>query len=49
MCFDRNINVNRDVKFLGCGYLLVQRCVKSFFLFQPFKKSSKNPNELEQK
>ena len=28
MCFDRNINGNRDVKFLGCDYLLVQRCVK---------------------
>ena len=26
--FDRNINVNRDVKFLECDYLLVQRCVK---------------------
>ena len=28
MCLDRNINGNRDVKFLGCDYLLVQRCVK---------------------
>ena len=28
MCFDRNINGNRDVKFLECDYLLVQRCVK---------------------
>ena len=28
MCFDRNINKDRDVKFLGCDYLLVQRCVK---------------------
>ena len=28
MCFDRNINENRDVKFLGCDYLLVQRCMK---------------------
>ena len=28
MCFDRNINENRDVKFLGCDYLLVQRWVK---------------------
>ena len=27
MCFDRNINGNRDVKFLKCDYLLVQRCV----------------------
>ena len=28
MCFDRNINGNRDGKFLECDYLLVQRCVK---------------------
>ena len=28
MCFDRHINGNRDVKFLGSDYLLVQRCVK---------------------
>ena len=28
MCFDRNINENKDVKFLECDYLLVQRCVK---------------------
>ena len=28
MCFDRNINGNRDVKFLECDYLLVQRCLK---------------------
>ena len=28
MCFDRNINGNRDVKFLECDYLLVQLCVK---------------------
>ena len=28
MCFDRNINGNRDVKFLECDYLLVQRSVK---------------------
>jgi hypothetical protein len=28
MCFDRNINENRDVKFLECDYLLVQWCVK---------------------
>ena len=28
MCFDRNINGNRDVKFLECDYLLVQWCVK---------------------
>jgi hypothetical protein len=28
MCFDKNINGNRDVKFLECDYLLVQQCVK---------------------
>ena len=28
MCFDRNINGNRDVKNLECDYLSVQRCVK---------------------
>ena len=28
MCFDRNINENRDVKFLECDYLLVQRSMK---------------------
>ena len=28
MSFDRNINGNRDVKFLECDYLLVQRCFK---------------------
>ena len=28
MFFDRNINGNRDVKFLDCDYLLGQRCVK---------------------
>ena len=27
MCFDKNINGNRDVKSLRCDYLLVQRCV----------------------
>ena len=27
MCFDRSINGYRDVKFLECDYLLVQRCV----------------------
>ena len=26
--FDRNINENRDVKFLECDYLLLQWCVK---------------------
>ena len=30
MCFDRNINGNRDVKFFECDYLLVQRCVNIF-------------------
>ena len=28
MRFDRNINGNRDVKFLECDYLLLQRCMK---------------------
>ena len=28
MCFDRNIDGNRDVKFLECDYLLAQRFVK---------------------
>ena len=28
MCFDRNINENRSVKFLESDYLLVQWCVK---------------------
>ena len=28
MCFDRNINGNKDVKFLECDHLLVQRRVK---------------------
>ena len=28
MCFYRNINGNRDVKYLECDSLLVQRCVK---------------------
>ena len=28
MCFDRNINGNRDVKFLECDYLLVRACMK---------------------
>ena len=28
MCFDRNINGNRDVEFFKCDYLLLQRCVK---------------------
>ena len=28
MCFDKNINGNRDVKSLECDYLSVQRWVK---------------------
>ena len=28
MCFDRNINGNRDVNYLECDYLLVQRSMK---------------------
>ena len=34
MCFDRNINWNRDVKFLECDYFLVQRCVKLTLVFK---------------
>ena len=34
MRFDRNINRNRDVKFLECDYLLVQRCVKLTLAFK---------------
>ena len=30
-CFDKNINGNRDVKFLECDYLLVQRVHKTHF------------------
>ena len=32
MCIDRNINGNREVKFLGCDYLLVQQSVKLTFV-----------------
>ena len=28
MCFNRNINGNRDVKFLEYDYLLLQQCIK---------------------
>ena len=28
MCLGRNINGNRDIKFLECDYLLLQWCVK---------------------
>ena len=41
ICFDRNIKGNRDVTFLECDYLRVQRCVKltlpitnKFYLFE---------------
>ena len=34
MCFDRNINGNMDVKFLGCDYLLVQWWVKLTLVFK---------------
>ena len=37
MCFDRNINGNRDVKFLECAYLLVQQCVKLTLVNEPYK------------
>jgi hypothetical protein len=36
MCFDRNINGNRDVTILECDYLLVQRCVKLTLLRAQF-------------
>ena len=39
MCFD--INGNRDVKFLECDYLLVQRCVKLTLKRKYFQPSSK--------
>ena len=35
LCFDRNINGNRDGKFLECDYLLVQRCVKLTLIKAP--------------
>ena len=41
MCFDRNVNGNRDVKFLECDYLLVQQCVK-LTLVKKFKRLKKN-------
>ena len=31
MCFDRNINENRDVKFLGCDYLLCAPVGETYF------------------
>ena len=39
MCFDKNINKNRDVKFLGCDELLVQRCVKLTLVSTGFNNS----------
>ena len=44
MCFDRNINGNRNVKFLECNYLLVQRCVKLTLLTE---KKGKGPKRLK--
>ena len=41
MCFDRNVNGNRDVKSLECDYLLVQQCVK-LTLVKKFKRFKKN-------
>ena len=35
MCFDKNINGNMDVKYLECGYLLVQRCVELTLVNKP--------------
>ena len=54
MCFDRNINGNRDVKFLGCDYLLVQRCVKLTLVkglhaksaFLPYQNSNGHTQEV---
>ena len=46
MCFDKNINENRDVKFLECDYLLVQRCVK-LTLAEPLNKSALYAKYLE--
>ena len=43
MCFDRNINGNRDDKFLECDYLPVQRCVKlTLTPGPPFYNNNKN-------
>ena len=42
MCFDRNINGNRDVIFLECDYLLVQRCVKLTLDMCPYFVSQKD-------
>ena len=28
MCFDRNIDENRNIKYLGCDYFHVQWCMK---------------------
>ena len=35
-CFDKNINVNRDVKFLDYDDLLVQRCMKLTLDFKTY-------------
>ena len=37
MCSDRNINENKDVKFLECDYLLLQRCVKLTLIISYFQ------------
>ena len=37
MCFERNVNGNRDVKILECNYLLVQRGVKLALVSLPLK------------
>ena len=53
MCFKRNINENRDVKFLDCDYLLVQRFVKltkyqlKFIIFQVKAELDDSRNELK--
>ena len=46
MCFDRNINGNRDVRFLECDYLLVQRCVKLTLVALYCNAKSKDTNDF---
>ena len=46
MCFDRNINGNKNVKFLECDYLLVQQCVK-LTLAAPVKEASVNTEKCQ--
>ena len=46
MCFDRNINGNMDVKFLGCDYLLVQWWVKLTLVFKEIMIKKLNKSSL---